>query len=94
MFLGIDVGTSSVKTVLMDEQQNIITSTSSELEVSRPHPSWSEQDPAHWLSATANTLDALKQSHPTELAAVQGIGLSGQMHGATLLNNQRRHFRW
>ncbi len=86
MFLGIDIGTSGVKTVLMDEQQEILASASSELGVSRPQSGWSEQNPEHWLTATANTLDALKQSHPQALAAVQGIGLSGQMHGATLLD--------
>ncbi len=90
MFLGIDVGTSGVKSVLIDEpsagQPSIVASASSALEVSRPHPGWSEQNPAHWLSATASTLDALKQSHPQALAAVRGIGLSGQMHGATLLD--------
>lgn len=86
MFLGIDIGTSGVKTVLMDEQQHILAVATAELTVTRPHSGWSEQDPAHWINATADTLDALKQSHPTALAAVRGIGLSGQMHGATLLD--------
>lgn len=93
MYLGIDIGTSGVKTLLVDEQQHIIASAHSTLDVSRLHSGWSEQDPAHWLTATANTLDELKQNHATELAAVKGIALSGQMHGATLIDKQDKVLR-
>ncbi len=86
MYLGIDLGTSGVKAMLMDADQRIVGSASGALEVSRPHPGWSEQDPADWIAATTEALDALRASHPAELAAVRGIGLSGQMHGATLLD--------
>lgn len=86
MYLGLDLGTSGVKALLIDAEQNIITSTESPLNVSRPHSGWSEQDPADWVSATEDVMDQLKSSHPTELAAVSGIGFSGQMHGATLLD--------
>jgi len=86
MYLGIDLGTSSVKSVLMNETQHIVASHSAALSVSRPHDGWSEQDPAHWISAIESTLDALKRSHSAELAAVRGIGLSGHMHGATLID--------
>lgn len=86
MYLGIDLGTSSVKTVIMDENQSILASHSAPMEVSRPHDGWSEQNPADWVSAMQLTLDALKASHPAELSAVRGIGLSGHMHGATLID--------
>lgn len=86
MYLGIDLGTSSVKTVIMDDDQSILASHSAPMEVSRPHDGWSEQDPADWVSGMQLTLDALKVSHPAELAAVRGIGLSGHMHGATLVD--------
>ncbi|MCB1621257.1 MAG: xylulokinase [Thiothrix sp.] len=86
MYLGIDLGTSGVKTVLMDDEQQVIGVAHAGLTVSRPHPGWSEQDPAHWIDATASTLSALKQQHPAAMAAVRGIALSGQMHGATLLD--------
>lgn len=86
MYLGIDLGTSGVKALLIDDAQNPVASATSSLEVLRPHDGWSEQDPASWIAATENVLDALKLSHPKELAAVRGIGLSGQMHGATLLD--------
>lgn len=93
MFLGIDLGTSSVKSVLMDAGQHIIASHSGALDVSRPHDGWSEQDPADWISAIEQTLEALRQSHPVELSAVRGIGLSGHMHGATLLDDQDQVIR-
>jgi xylulokinase len=88
MFLGIDVGTSSVKSVLIDDRQAIIGSTSTALSVSRPHPGWSEQMPGDWWQATCATLDNLARGHPAAMAKVAGIGLAGQMHGATLLDRQ------
>ncbi len=86
MYLGLDLGTSGVKAMLIDGNQTIVGSANGALDVSRPHPGWSEQDPAHWVRATEEAIAGLKASHPTELAAVRGIGLSGQMHGATLLD--------
>jgi len=86
MYLGIDLGTSSVKALLIDASQAAIASATAPVELSRPHPGWSEQDPADWIAATEAALDELKAKHPAELAAVKGIGLSGHMHGATLLD--------
>jgi xylulokinase len=86
MYLGIDIGTSSLKAVLIDGDQRIVASRSEGLEVSRPHPGWSEQDPESWWTACLAVLDGLAKDHPKEMAAVKGIGLSGQMHGATLLD--------
>jgi xylulokinase len=85
-YLGLDIGTSSVKAVLIDEGQRLIGSATAPLEVSRPHPGWSEQDPESWWTATIAVLDQLTQGHAGEMGAVKGIGLSGHMHGATLLD--------
>ncbi|WP_181704355.1 xylulokinase [Chthonobacter albigriseus] len=85
-YLGIDVGTSSVKAVLIGADEHLIASATVKLEVSRPHPGWSEQDPDSWVSATFAAVDELKAGHAAALSAVAGIGLSGQMHGATLLD--------
>ncbi len=85
MYLGLDLGTSGVKALLIDGDQRIVASATGHLDVSRPHSGWSEQEPAHWVRATEEAMHALKASHPKEVAAVRGIGLSGQMHGATLL---------
>ncbi|WFR94641.1 xylulokinase [Rhizobium tumorigenes] len=86
MYLGLDLGTSGVKAMLIDGDQKIVGSANGALDVSRPHPGWSEQDPAHWVRATEEAVAGLKAAHPNELSAVRGIGLSGQMHGATLLD--------
>lgn len=86
VYLGLDIGTSSVKAVLLDGDDHVVATGEQSLTVSRPHPGWSEQDPESWWSATVAAVDALGRSHPKELAAVAGIGFSGQMHGATLLD--------
>jgi len=86
MYLGIDLGTSSVKCVLMTQEQTIVASRSAALQVSRPHDAWSEQQPAHWISAIEKSLDEIKLEYSDQLASVRGIGLSGHMHGATLLD--------
>ncbi|MCB1498472.1 MAG: xylulokinase [Bauldia sp.] len=93
MYLGIDIGTSSLKAVLIDGDQRILGSRSTELEVSRPHPGWSEQDPDSWWTACLAVLDGLAADHPKEMAAVKGIGLSGHMHGATLLDDADKPLR-
>jgi len=85
MYLGIDLGTSSVKALLIDAEQAIVDSASADVALSRPHQGWSEQDPADWIAATENALAGLQRNHAAEMAAVRGIGLSGHMHGATLL---------
>ncbi|MBJ3764281.1 xylulokinase [Maribius pontilimi] len=84
MYLGIDLGTSGVKTILLDGADRVTGQASAPLQVSRPHPNWSEQDPADWIAATEATLDQLADAH--DLGGVAGIGLSGQMHGATCID--------
>ena len=93
MYLGIDIGTSSVKVVLIDADQRIVASRSEPLSVERPHPGWSEQDPESWVSATSSVIDAICRDHPEPLKRVKGIGLSGHMHGATLLDKAGRPLR-
>ena len=84
MYIGFDLGTSGVKGILIDEAQAVVAEASAPLTVSRPHDGWSEQNPADWLAAAEAVMDALAARQP--LGAVRGIGLSGQMHGATLLD--------
>ena len=91
--LGIDLGTSSLKVVLMDEHQTLLGSSSQALEVMRPHAGWSEQNPADWLSAVDQALQTLQQAHPQAMADVQGLALSGHMHGATLIDAQNQVLR-
>jgi xylulokinase len=84
MFLGLDLGTSGLKGIVIDEAQAVLAEATAPLSVSRPHDGWSEQNPADWLAAAEAVMDALAAQRP--LGAVRGIGLSGQMHGATLLD--------
>ncbi|MEO0653756.1 MAG: xylulokinase [Pseudomonadota bacterium] len=83
MYLGLDLGTSGLKGIVIDDTQRIVAEATAPLEVSRPHDGWSEQDPDTWISAAEAVFTALKGA--CDLAAVTGIGLSGQMHGATVL---------
>ncbi len=85
-YLGIDIGTSGVKALLIDENGKALGEASApSVEPVRPQPGWSEQNPSDWWDATLKAVDILKTSHGAHLAAVKGIGLSGHMHGATLL---------
>lgn len=82
MYLGIDLGTSGVKTVLIDDEQNVIDTGHAGLRVSNPERGWSEQEPRDWIDATRTALADLGHG----LDRVAGIGLSGQMHGAVCLD--------
>ena len=84
MYIGLDLGTSGLKAVLIDDTQTILAEATAPLEAVRPEPGWSEQAPATWLDAADAAIRALKSQ--ISLDAVRGIGLSGQMHGATLLD--------
>ena len=90
MYLGIDIGTSGVKAVLIDERGSIAAQASDALEVSRPQPGFSEQDPEAWWQAAVNAVRALPAA---SRAAVRAVGLSGQMHGATLLDSADKPLR-
>ena len=93
VYLGVDVGTSGVKAVLANEVGAIVATAARELALSHPAPLWSEQDPDAWVDATIGAVDDLAAAHPRETAQVRGIGLSGQMHGATLLAADGRPLR-
>ncbi len=90
MFLGIDIGTSGVKAVVIDRDGSIAAQGTAALTVQRPHPLWSEQDPDAWWQAT----DAAVRALPADVRrAVRGVGVAGQMHGATLLGADDRPLR-
>lgn len=93
MYLGIDLGTSGVKIIILDDNDTLIAQEFSPLTISRPHVLWSEQDPALWWQATNAAMASLKTNHKKILSAISAIGLSGQMHGATLLDCQNNIIR-
>jgi xylulokinase len=86
MYLGIDLGTSELKLLLLDERHRIVASLGEPLALSRPHPRWSEQAPADWWQALDAAMQRLRAAQPAAMAAVRAIGPSGQMHGAVLLD--------
>jgi xylulokinase len=90
VYLGIDIGTSSVKALIVDERGAMVAQASKALGVSRPEPGFSEQDPQAWWQATVNAVRSLPAA---ARAALRAVGLSGQMHGATLLDAKDRALR-
>jgi xylulokinase len=90
MYLGLDIGTSAVKAVVMDDGGAVAAQASAPLSVSRPRPLWSEQNPDDWWRAADA---AVRSLDPRLRAGLRGIGLAGQMHGATLLGEGDRVLR-
>ncbi|MEN9368765.1 MAG: xylulokinase [Pseudomonadota bacterium] len=86
MYLGIDLGTSELKLVLLDRQHRLVASVGERLTVQRPAPLHSEQSPADWWDAMARAMARLQAGQAAALAQVRAIGLSGQMHGAVLMD--------
>jgi xylulokinase len=93
MFLGIDLGTSEIKLLLLDERHQIVATAGEALSVQRPHPLWSEQDPAAWWAACDTAMQRLHAQQPAAMREVRAIGLSGQMHGAVLLGEAQAVLR-
>ena len=90
MYLGLDIGTSCVKAVVIDDQGEFVAQSSAPLSVSRPHHLWSEQDPQSWWAATGAAVTGLPAHVRSKIC---GIGLAGQMHGATVLDRDHRVLR-
>lgn len=86
MYLGLDLGTSGLRALLVDGAGVPVVSAVRAYAAVHPRPGWSEQDPAEWIAAVDGALGELAASHPSALADVRGIGVSGHMHGATLLD--------
>ena len=91
--LGIDLGTSELKTVLMDGTGAVRGQASVRIDTSRPQPGWSEQSPQDWWAACVQALGQLRAGWPQDYARIACIGLSGQMHGAVLLDSHDKVIR-
>lgn len=85
MYIGIDIGTSGVKSVLMDDTQTIIAEATEALSVMRPKQGYSEQNPEDWYNAVDATMIGLRELDAEAMAKVKAISFSGQMHGLTLI---------
>lgn len=90
-FIGLDLGTSSLKAIVMDESQTVLAEHSVPLTVQRLHDGWSEQDPQSWCDAAVTALSALAAK--VDCGDVAGMGLSGHMHGATLIGSDDKPLR-
>lgn len=91
--LGIDIGTSGTKTIAVDQSGAILATASAEYPCSYPHPGWSEQDPDQWWAATIATVRDVMARARLKPADVQGVGLSGQMHGSVFVDGNGRVIR-
>ena len=83
-FLGIDLGTSGIRALLLGLDGDVLAVAEGSYGVSRPHAGWSEQDPQDWIDALHKVIAELRDEHPA-FAEIEGIGVAGHMHGATLL---------
>ncbi|HEX5826897.1 MAG TPA: xylulokinase [Candidatus Limnocylindrales bacterium] len=84
--LGIDVSTTATKALLVDERGSVIASAAAAYGFSQPRPLWSEQDPALWWEGTVAAIRQVIETSGQDPAAIDGVGLTGQMHGAVLLD--------
>ena len=91
--LGIDIGTSAVKAVLVDEAETVLAEAAAPVPTRQPKPGWSEQDPDDWWRATEAAVAAVRRAAPEAFAGTAAIGLSGQMHGALILDAADRPIR-
>jgi len=90
MFIGVDLGTSSIKVILVNENQKLISSHVESIKLENPSTGFYEQDPESWYEATIKCFLNIKQKKPKEFSAVKSLGISGQMHGATLIDNNNK----
>ncbi len=91
--IGIDIGTSGTKALVIDPQGRILASSSASYPCHHPRPLWSEQDPEDWWKATVRVVRAVIRQAKLKPADVEAIGLSGQMHGSVFLDRQDRVLR-
>ncbi|MEM7318342.1 MAG: FGGY family carbohydrate kinase, partial [Pseudomonadota bacterium] len=93
MYLGLDLGTSGLRGLLTDRDGHVIGSAEATYPNPHPQTGWSEQNPADWIAACETVFEQLAAGHSDQMWALRGIGLSGQMHGATLLDGDDRVLR-
>jgi len=96
--ISVDIGTSGCKTLIVDENQDVIAAETMEYPLYTPKPGWTEQDPADWWDATAKTMRAVIHKSSVNPEHIAGVGLSGQMHGMVPLDKNagvlRRAILW
>ncbi len=86
MYVGLDLGTSGLRALLVDRDGRMLGEAETAFGTMHPRPGWSEQAPKSWIEACRIVMSSLKQDYPGAVESVRGIGISGHMHGATLLD--------
>ncbi|KUJ79764.1 xylulokinase [Ruegeria profundi] len=87
MYLGLDLGTSGLRGILIDDAGRVLCDAETSIPTSTPKPGWSEQNPLDWINACKEVVEKLRALDETAFSKLRGIGLSGHMHGATLLDS-------
>jgi len=90
-YIGIDLGTSSTKLLLLDGQGTIHAEVARDYPLEFPRPGWSQQDPAHWWEAVRTGMPVLLKN--IDASQVAGIGVAGQMHGLVVLDEHDQVIR-
>ena len=85
-FIGIDIGTTGAKAVLMDVNGVVVSTATNEYPMFTPHPLWAEQNPDDWWNATCKNIQTVVVKSEINASDVKGIGLTGQMHGLVTLD--------
>jgi xylulokinase len=93
LFLGLDVGTTGTKALLLDERGVTLAGATAEYPLSTPHPLWAEQDPNDWWQGAIEAIRRVCAAAGVRGDAIAAVGLSGQMHGLTLLDEADRVLR-
>jgi len=91
--IGTDIGTSGCKSIIIDSNGKVVASAMEEYPLYTPKPGWAEQDPNDWWEATAKTIRAIINNSGIDPKNINGIGLSGQMHGLVALNKDHQVVR-
>mgnify|MGYP003593150123 CR=1 FL=1 len=86
LYIGVDLGTSAVKLLLMDGTGKIQKIVSKEYQLYFPHPGWSEQKPEDWYHAAVDTIRSVLTKSGVDKKDVVSMGISGQMHGLVMLD--------
>jgi len=92
-YIGVDVGTSGTKAILIDREGNLLASATCSYDLSTPRPGWAEQDPEDWWNATKESIRRVLEDSSVDRKEINGIGLSGQMHGTVFLDGKNRVLR-
>ena len=88
LYIGVDIGTSGTKSLIMDEHGTILAESTAEYPIHMPKPLWTEQDPEDWWQAVKKTIKAVVKTSKAKKSDIKAIGLSGQMHGSVFLNKK------